>query len=187
MASAPTQSSSVAGSLGSTQTTTMAPLPSYQMLNHMLPVKLDRTNYILWRSQVDNVIFANGFEDFIDGSTICPEKELSHNSSHYAWKALEKTFSSSSRARIMQLRLELQSTKKGSMTMIDYIMKVKAAVDSLAAIGEPISEQDQVMNLLGGLGADYNAVVTAINIRDDKISIEAVHSMLLAFEHRLEQ
>ncbi|KAG6751092.1 hypothetical protein POTOM_045609 [Populus tomentosa] len=43
------------------------------------------------------------------------------------------------------------------------------------------------MNLLGGLGSDYNAVVTAINIRDDKISIEAVHSMLLAFEHRLEQ
>ena len=40
------------------------------------------------------------------------------------------------------------------------------------------------MNLLGGLGSDYNAVV---NIRDDKISIEAVHSMLLAFEHRLEQ
>ncbi|RVW88458.1 Retrovirus-related Pol polyprotein from transposon RE2 [Vitis vinifera] len=43
------------------------------------------------------------------------------------------------------------------------------------------------MNLLGGLGSDYNAVVTAINIRDDKISIEAVHSMLLVFEHRLEQ
>ena len=71
--------------------------------------------------------------------------------------------------------------------MIDYIMKVKGAADNLAAIGEPVLEQDQVMNLLGGLGSDYNAVVTAINIRDDKISIEAVHSMLLAFEHRLEQ
>ena len=71
--------------------------------------------------------------------------------------------------------------------MIDYIMKVKWAADSLAAIGEPVSEQDQVMNLLGGLGSDYNLVVTTINIRDDKISIEAVHSMLLAFEHHLEQ
>ncbi|RVW12197.1 Retrovirus-related Pol polyprotein from transposon RE1 [Vitis vinifera] len=112
---------------------------------------------------------------------------IGHNSSHSAWNALEKTFSSSSRARIMQLRLELQSTKKGSLSMIDYIMKVKGAADSLAAIGEPVSEQDQVMNLLGGLGSNYNAVVTAINIRDDKISIEAVHSMRLAFEHRLEQ
>ncbi|RVW85368.1 Retrovirus-related Pol polyprotein from transposon RE1 [Vitis vinifera] len=87
----------------------------------------------------------------------------------------------------MQLRLELQSTKKGSMSMIDYIMKIKGATDNLAAIGEPVLEQDWVMNLLGGLGSDYNVVVTAINIRDDKISLEAIHSMLLAFEHRLEQ
>ena len=71
--------------------------------------------------------------------------------------------------------------------MIDYILKVKGVADSLAAIGEPVLEQDQVMNLIGGLRSDYNAVVTAINIRDDKISIEAIHSMLLAYEHRLEQ
>ncbi|KAG6763454.1 hypothetical protein POTOM_030871 [Populus tomentosa] len=87
----------------------------------------------------------------------------------------------------MQLRLKLQSTKKGSLPMIDYIMKVKGVADSLAAIGEPVSEQDQIMNLLGGLSSDYNAVVTAINIRDDKISVEAIHNMLLAFENQLEQ
>ncbi|RVW43508.1 Retrovirus-related Pol polyprotein from transposon RE1 [Vitis vinifera] len=220
MSSTASQSSS---SSGSAQSSSMASIPSYQMLNYSLPVKLNRTNYILWRSQIDNVIFANGFEDFIDGTSVCPEKELrpgeinpafvawrrqdrtilswiyssltpgimaqiiGHNSSHSAWNALKKIFSSCSRARIMQLRLEFQSTKKGSMSMIDYIMKVKGAADSLAAIGEPVSEQDQIMNLLGGLGSDYNAVVTAINIREDKISLEAVHSMLLAFEQRLEQ
>ncbi|KAG6758827.1 hypothetical protein POTOM_035288 [Populus tomentosa] len=43
------------------------------------------------------------------------------------------------------------------------------------------------MNILGGLSLDYNAVVTAINIRDDKILVEAIHSMLLAFENRLKQ
>ncbi|RVW89377.1 Retrovirus-related Pol polyprotein from transposon RE1 [Vitis vinifera] len=166
--SAQTTSSS---SSGSAQSSSMTSIPSYQMLNYSLPVKLDRTNYILWRSQIDNVIFANGFEDFIDGTSVCPEKELrpgeinpafvawrrqdrtilswiyssltpgimaqiiGHNSSHSAWNALEKIFSSCSRARIMQLRLEFQSTKKGSMSMIDYIMKVKGAADSLAAIG----------------------------------------------------
>jgi len=112
---------------------------------------------------------------------------IGHNSSHFAWSALEKTFSSSSRARITQLRLELQPTKKGSLSMINYIIKVKGDGDSLAVIGEPALEQDQVMNLIGGLGSDYNAIVTAINIRDDKISIKVVHSMLLAFERRLEQ
>jgi histone deacetylase 1/2 len=66
-------------------------------------------------------------------------------------------------------------------------MKVKGATDSLTAIREPVSKQDQVMNLLGGLGSDYNAIITAINIRDDKILVEAIHIMLLAFENRLEQ
>ncbi|KAL5554518.1 hypothetical protein UlMin_041919 [Ulmus minor] len=153
-------------SSGPTQCSSMAFFPSYQMLNYSLLVKLDRTNYILWRSQIDNVIFANGFEDFIDGTSVC------HNSSHSAWNALEKIFSSSSR---------------GAMAMIDYIMKIKGAADNLAAIGEPVSKQDQVMNFLGGLGSEYNAVVTAINIKEDKISLEVVHSILLAFEQRLEQ
>ena len=77
MAFVSTQSSLTASSLGSTQTIIMAPIPSYQMLHYTLPVKLDRTNYIIWRSQVDNVVFANRFKDFINGSFICLEKELS--------------------------------------------------------------------------------------------------------------
>ena len=112
---------------------------------------------------------------------------IGHTSSHSAWVALENIFSYSLRGRIMQLRLELQTTKKGSLSMIEYIMKIKGAADSLAAIGEPVSDQDQIMNLLGGLGADYNVVVTALNTRDDIISLEAVHSMMLSFENLLEQ
>ncbi|KAL5544669.1 hypothetical protein UlMin_008453 [Ulmus minor] len=112
---------------------------------------------------------------------------IGHTTSYSTWIALEKIFSSSSRARVMQLRLELQTTKKGSMSMIDYMMKIKCASDSLAVIGEPVSEQDQIMNMLGGLGAYYNAMVAAINTRDDKISLEAIHNVLLSFEHRLEQ
>ncbi|KAL5542803.1 hypothetical protein UlMin_010513 [Ulmus minor] len=112
---------------------------------------------------------------------------IGHNTSHSAWSTLEKTFSSSSRARIMQLHLELQTLKKGSMSMIDYMMKLKGISDSLAAIRGSMSEQDQIMNLLTGLGTDYNDVVTSINSRDDRISLETVHSMLLSYEHKLEQ
>ena len=96
MASASTQSSD---SIGSGQSTTMASHPSYQMLNHTLPVKLDRTNYILWKSQIDNVVFANGFEAFIDGSSICPDKELSSgliNPAFVAWSRQDRTILSGS-------------------------------------------------------------------------------------------
>ena len=64
------------------------------------------------------------------------------NNGSNAWTALEKIFASSSLARVMQLHLELQSTKKDSISMIDYLMKIKGIADSLAAIGEPVSEQD---------------------------------------------
>ena len=50
-------------------------LPQTQLLNHTLPIKLDRNNYILWKTQMENVIFANGFEDYIDGLKVCPLKE----------------------------------------------------------------------------------------------------------------
>ena len=77
MTSASSQSSSTSSPLGSGQTTTITLTSSYQQLNHALPVKLDLTNYVLWKSQIDNIVFANGFEDFIDGTSVCPEKELS--------------------------------------------------------------------------------------------------------------
>ena len=73
------------------------------------------------------------------------------------------------------------------MSMIDYLIKIKGIVYSLAAIGEPVSEQDQIMNLFAGPGAYYNAFVTTINTRDDRISLETVQSMLLSYEQRLEQ
>ncbi|KAL5540536.1 hypothetical protein UlMin_043239 [Ulmus minor] len=144
---------------------------------------------LLMRSQMNNVIFTNGFEDFIEGSSVCPEKTIQatglintefiawrrqdrmilswiyssltteimaqiigRTTSNSAWITLEKIFSSSSQARIMQLRLQLQTTRKNSMKMMEYIMKLKNFSDSLVAIGEPVSEQDQIMNLLGVLG-----------------------------------
>ncbi|KAL5561469.1 hypothetical protein UlMin_031216 [Ulmus minor] len=112
---------------------------------------------------------------------------VGHTTSSSAWKALEKIFSSSSRARLMQLRLQLQTTKKTSISMIDFIMKIKSLCDNLVAIGEPVTDQDQIINLLAGLGSDYNAVVTSISTRDNQLTLEDVHSLLLTFEHRLEQ
>ena len=69
-----TQSSGLqAGTLPSSTGTTQ----TMQMLNHALPIKLDRNNYILWRTQMENDIFANGFEDHIEGLKICPPQKTS--------------------------------------------------------------------------------------------------------------
>ena len=39
--------------------------------------------------------------------------------------------------------------------MMEYILKVKTITDNLAAIGEPVKERDQILQILGGLGHEY--------------------------------
>ena len=101
---------------------------------------------------------------------------IGHSTSHFAWTSLEKIFASSSQGRVMQLRLELQTMKKGSMSMIDYLMKIKGIANSLAAIGEPLCKTWSRLQCF-----------CTINTRDDRISLETVQSMLLSYEQRLEQ
>ena len=159
----------------SPQNLLLAPAP-LQTLNHPLPIKLDRNNYILWETQIENVVFANDFEDFIDGVKQCPLKELfsgeinlefvqwrhldrtilnwlystltyhimsqivGYQKSHEAWITLQRIFSSSSKARIMQLILEFQTIKKGGESMIEYILKLKTVSNNLVAVGESVKE-----------------------------------------------
>ncbi|RVW45855.1 hypothetical protein CK203_112844 [Vitis vinifera] len=90
-----------------------------------------------------------------------------------------------SKARVMQLILEFQTTRKGSLSMMEYILKLKSLIGSFAAIGEPIAEKDQILQLLVGLGADYNSIVASLIAREDDISLHSVDIILLTYEQRL--
>ncbi|RVW62843.1 Retrovirus-related Pol polyprotein from transposon RE2 [Vitis vinifera] len=97
-------------------------------------------------------------------STLNPDimgQIVGFQTSHEAWMALHKIFFSS-KARIMQLRLEFQTTKKGGDSMLDYILKMKTISDNLAAVG--------------------NRLLTA---REDDLSLHSVHNILLTHEQRL--
>ena len=52
---------------------------------------------------------------------------------------------------------------------MEYILKLKMITDNLAAIGEPISERDQELQFLSGLGVEYNPIVASIT--DSSIAI----------------
>ncbi|KAL5768163.1 hypothetical protein ACOSQ2_014946 [Xanthoceras sorbifolium] len=65
-----------------------------------------------------------------------------------------------------------QSTRKGSMSMTDYVQKIKNYADSLAAAGHAIIEQDVLLNVLNGLGNEYDPVVIHITSIEDVISLK---------------
>ena len=72
-----TQSSDLQTTVAPVSSSSNEILPQTQVLNHTLPIKLDRNNYILWKTQMENLIFANGFKDYIDGLKVCSLKETS--------------------------------------------------------------------------------------------------------------
>ncbi|KAL9411155.1 hypothetical protein AB3S75_044862 [Citrus x aurantiifolia] len=44
--------------------------------NFIQPVKLDRSNYLVWKARVRASIIANGLEGFVTGDSICPDRYL---------------------------------------------------------------------------------------------------------------
>ena len=60
-------------------------------------------------------------------------------------------------ARLVELCTQLQSLKKGGMFALDYNQKIKGLCNSLVAIGEPVSREDQLIYMFNGLHSEYNA------------------------------
>lgn len=102
------------------------------------------------------------------------------------WEALEVNFSSQSKARLMQYKLQLQTLKKGSSPMREYLNKIKTCYDLLALAGQRISEEDQVLHILASLGPEYDPMIVTITSKADIGSVKDVQALLLSFEFRME-
>ncbi|KAG5601256.1 hypothetical protein H5410_032626 [Solanum commersonii] len=67
-----------------------------------------------------------------------------------AWSYLSNLYQSQSRARVMQLRHQLQTTTKGSSTIMDYVDKKRTISHSLALAARPISDEELMSAILFG-------------------------------------
>ena len=62
---------------------------------------------------------------------------------------------------------------KEGMSVEEHLKCMKELTDRLAAIGAPISEEDQVVTLLGSLPYRYSTLVTALEARSDGVTIRS--------------
>ncbi|KAJ9696467.1 hypothetical protein PVL29_008610 [Vitis rotundifolia] len=58
------------------------------------------------------------------------------------WNTVERMFTTTNPARIMELRFMLQNTKKGGKKMMDHILKIEGIANNLATVGEKINNID---------------------------------------------
>ncbi|XP_047326457.1 uncharacterized protein LOC124930141 [Impatiens glandulifera] len=176
-------------------------------LQHISIIKLDQKSFVLWRSQVVPALKGYGFFGFVNGEIsqlLLKSKKhrlplsfrLGNNkinvagenciSSQYLWETLERRFATQSKARLMQLRLQLQTIKKEESFMESYLQAIKVITDNLAAAGQQVADEDLILYVLGGLGPEYESLLVVVTTRPDSINVDDFSGLLLTHEIRLE-
>lgn len=82
------------------------------------------------------------------------------------WVSLEKYYALTLKGGVMEIKIQLQSLKKGGMS-ITYFVFVKGLSDQLMAVGEPDSDKDVIVYICRGVGLDLNPYVASININSN--------------------
>ncbi|KAL5845661.1 hypothetical protein ACOSQ3_009185 [Xanthoceras sorbifolium] len=192
-----------------------------KMLNSNQPLKLDKSNYIFWKTQVLLAIRSMDLEDYIDSSVSQPQRYIEVHTCNESgeiitqqqlnpfyviwkktdqillcwllstvsptWSKLERVYSQQSMAKILQIRQQLQSVKKGADSISNFILKIKNIGDELLSAREEVNEKDLLLSLMSGVSHEYDPVVVLIANQYKTMSLEDAQFMLLMHEQRIEQ
>ncbi len=101
--------------------------------------------------------------------------------SHEAWTILERTFAAQSQARVSALRRQLGECQKLDSTATEFYNKVKGLADTLASIGQPLTDSEFNSFIVNGLDEEYDALVEIINERGNSTPMLAHEVFLGSF------
>ncbi|KAL5834194.1 hypothetical protein ACOSQ4_013691 [Xanthoceras sorbifolium] len=157
------------------------------------------------KAQVITAIRALELEDYITSSWTPPKqyieifdenaviKAIKVNPAYRFWKRADQLLlcwlrsTISEGVLVLQLKQQLQTIKKGSMFISDYIMKIKAIEDALETAGHTITDADLVLSMLSGLGHEYDPMVVLVSHQSKTMNLQDVEYLLMLHEQRIEQ
>lgn len=84
------------------------------------------------------------------------------------------------------MKSKLQSIKKGSLSIDEYVKKIKHISDSLTVVCSPVDDEDIIIYTLNGLPPEYGPFKTSIRTRSAPILLEELHVLLQCEELNLE-
>ena len=97
-----------------------------------------------------------------------------------AWDALKKHFERETLVNKLFLKKRYFRSEMKECTPVEQDLKLmKDITNKLAAIGAPISKEDQVVTLLGSLLRSFTTLITAIKARVDGVSLDYVQQALI--------
>lgn len=109
------------------------------------------------------------------------------DTTYQIWKTVELYFATQVRSKISQFQTILKNTKKESMSMNDYLLRIRHVVDLLAMVDNKLSVKDHISAIFDGLPPEYETVLLSFETRVEPFTVEDVESILLAQESRIEK
>ncbi|KAK0601981.1 hypothetical protein LWI29_029278 [Acer saccharum] len=109
------------------------------------------------------------------------------STSHAAWKSLEKRYASQSKTCILQLKNQLHNTKRGDLSISDFVDKITHIVDNLALTGKPDDDDDLITIIMNNVGLAYEVTVNSAQAQDTSISLDDFIGLLLSTEMQLNE
>lgn len=143
---------------------------------------IDNPEYAAWRKQDQQVL--NGLLTSITPAMLSHVQLI--KTSAQVWEALDRTFASRSKARIVQLRTVLVKPKKRDISMSAYFHHTKKIADTIATIGNPLGDDEIVSYILAGLGEDHESFTTSMTLitADEDFTLSDLYGHLTAYEAR---
>ncbi|KAL5822807.1 hypothetical protein ACOSQ3_020708 [Xanthoceras sorbifolium] len=114
-------------------------------LNSNIPMKLSKTNYIYWKTQVIPAIRALDLDDYISSSSVVLEAYIEVHSHIEEEETL--------------IQKQLQNIKKGSDSISDFVLKIKNIGDALMIAEEEVMEP---CNVIGALISNFRDLILQI-------------------------
>lgn len=106
--------------------------------------------------------------------------------SREVWVAIEAMLASQSRAWVIDTRMALATTQKGTMTATEYYTKMKGLADEMGFAGKKLEDEEFISYVLAGLDIDYNPLVSAMAARVEPITSGELYTQLISFKQRLD-
>ncbi|KAH9677669.1 reverse transcriptase Ty1/copia-type domain-containing protein [Citrus sinensis] len=144
--------------------------------NFVTPVKLDRNNFILWRTQVLASVKGNGLEGFINGVLKCPEQFLPLTSTGEA--------SSSNVSELRSTNPDFIAWVKTDQLLLSWMLS--SIQQNLLSTVIDCTTSKQLWDSLNN-SSDYESLTTVVLAREGTITLDDLYSLLLNHENRIEQ
>ncbi|KAK3030999.1 hypothetical protein RJ639_035750, partial [Escallonia herrerae] len=102
--------------------------------------------------------------------------------SHEAWTRLVTTYANKSQTHKYCLQENLAYLFKGSLSVSQYLNKIRSITDELAIFISLMRPEELVIKVLSRLGPNYKEMSAAISAHDTPISFEELHNKLIGHE-----